>query len=108
MTADRTGLTDEILKRLDATYPPAGDPSRAAGAAAYMRNQFAFLGLTSPRMTALNREVLAGLAAPTEADLVAVAQACVSCHNSHNDSPRKDFKLKDVMGGVVIRIPIAD
>jgi 3-methyladenine DNA glycosylase AlkD len=76
VTADRTGLADEILKRLDATYPPAGDPSRAAGAAAYMRNQFAFLGLTSPRMTALNREVLAGLAAPTEADLVAVAQAC--------------------------------
>jgi Protein of unknown function (DUF3365) len=39
---------------------------------------------------------------------VAVAQACVSCHNDHKDSPRKDFKLKDVMGGVVIRIPITD
>jgi hypothetical protein len=39
---------------------------------------------------------------------VAVAQACVSCHNEHKDSPRKDFKLKDVMGGVVIRIPITD
>ncbi len=38
----------------------------------------------------------------------AVAQACVSCHNEHKDSPRKDFKLKDVMGGVVIRIPITD
>jgi Protein of unknown function (DUF3365) len=38
----------------------------------------------------------------------AVAQACVSCHNAHKDSPRKDFKLKDVMGGVVIRIPITD
>jgi hypothetical protein len=39
---------------------------------------------------------------------VAVAPACVSCHNAHNDSPRKDFKLKDVLGGVVIRIPITD
>jgi hypothetical protein len=39
---------------------------------------------------------------------VAVAQACVSCHNEHKDSPRKDFKLKDVMGGVVIRIPVTD
>lgn len=39
---------------------------------------------------------------------VAVAQACVSCHNEHKDSPRRDFKLKDVMGGVVIRIPITD
>lgn len=34
----------------------------------------------------------------------AVAQACVSCHNEHKDSPRRDFKLGDVMGGVVIRI----
>jgi len=36
---------------------------------------------------------------------VAVAQACVSCHNAHADSPRTDFKLNDVLGGVVIRIP---
>lgn len=37
----------------------------------------------------------------------AVAPACVSCHNEHKDSPRRDFKLKDVMGGVVIRIPMS-
>lgn len=36
----------------------------------------------------------------------AVSPACVSCHNGHDDSPRKDFKLNDVMGGVVIRIPV--
>ncbi len=35
---------------------------------------------------------------------VAVAKVCVSCHNDHKDSPRDDFKLGDVMGGVVIRI----
>jgi hypothetical protein len=35
---------------------------------------------------------------------VAVAPACVSCHNGHVDSPRKDFELNDVMGGVVVRI----
>lgn len=35
---------------------------------------------------------------------VAIAKACVSCHNEHKDSPRDDFKLGDVMGGVVIRI----
>jgi hypothetical protein len=39
---------------------------------------------------------------------VAVAPACVGCHNDHKDSPRRDFKLNDVMGGVVIRIPISD
>jgi len=36
---------------------------------------------------------------------IAVAGACISCHNEHKDSPRTDFKLGEVMGGVVIRIP---
>lgn len=36
----------------------------------------------------------------------AVAPACVSCHNGHPESPRKDFKIGDTMGGVVIRIPM--
>lgn len=35
-----------------------------------------------------------------------VAAACVDCHNEHKDSPKTDFKLGDVMGGVVIRIPL--
>jgi hypothetical protein len=37
----------------------------------------------------------------------AVAPACVDCHNDHKDSPRNDFKLGEVMGGVVIRIPLS-
>ncbi|RMF19201.1 MAG: DUF3365 domain-containing protein [Gammaproteobacteria bacterium] len=37
---------------------------------------------------------------------IAVAEACVSCHNDHKDSPRTDFKIGDVMGGVVIRVPL--
>lgn len=36
----------------------------------------------------------------------AVTQSCVSCHNAHPRSPKKDFKLNDVMGGVLISIPI--
>jgi hypothetical protein len=39
---------------------------------------------------------------------VAVAEACVSCHNGHDDSPRHDFKMGDTMGGVVVRIPITE
>lgn len=35
-----------------------------------------------------------------------VAPVCVSCHNKHKDTPKRDFKIGDVMGGVVIRIPI--
>lgn len=37
----------------------------------------------------------------------AVSEACVKCHNGHSDSPRTDFVLNDVMGGVVIRVPLA-
>lgn len=37
---------------------------------------------------------------------VGVAPVCVSCHNEHKDSPKTDFKIGEVMGGVVIRIPV--
>jgi diguanylate cyclase (GGDEF)-like protein len=36
----------------------------------------------------------------------AVAQSCVNCHNSHPLSPKQDFKLNDIMGGIEISIPI--
>lgn len=37
---------------------------------------------------------------------VAVSEACTKCHNEHKDSPRDDFKVGEVMGGVVIRVPL--
>ena len=37
---------------------------------------------------------------------VAVSPACVDCHNDHKDTPKSDFEIGDVMGGVVIRIPL--
>jgi methyl-accepting chemotaxis protein len=38
---------------------------------------------------------------------VASAQGCVDCHNRHPDSKRRDFRLGDVMGGLVVSIPLA-
>lgn len=38
---------------------------------------------------------------------VAIAPACVDCHNDHKDTPKSDFKIGDVMGGVVIRLPLS-
>jgi hypothetical protein len=35
-----------------------------------------------------------------------VSEACGQCHNDSVDSPRADFKLGDVMGGVVIRVAL--
>ena len=37
---------------------------------------------------------------------IAGAAACVSCHNAHPDSAKRDFKLGDVMGMLVITIPV--
>lgn len=36
----------------------------------------------------------------------AVSQSCAGCHNAHPDSPKKDFKPQDVMGGILLSIPL--
>jgi hypothetical protein len=36
----------------------------------------------------------------------AVSQSCVGCHNTHPRSPKKNFAVDDVMGGLVIEIPL--
>lgn len=36
----------------------------------------------------------------------AVSQTCVGCHNLHPQSAKKDFKLHETMGGLVIEIPM--
>ena len=36
----------------------------------------------------------------------AVSMACVICHNSHPLSARRDYKLYDVMGGIIISFPV--
>ena len=42
----------------------------------------------------------------------AVAEACVTCHNTHpihlERYPDKQFKMGDVMGGVIINLPLGD
>ena len=37
---------------------------------------------------------------------LAISQVCIDCHNSHRLSPKRDFKLNDVMGGIAITIPL--
>jgi hypothetical protein len=36
----------------------------------------------------------------------AVTQACIGCHNAHPQSPKHDFTIDEVMGGLVIEIPL--
>ncbi len=36
----------------------------------------------------------------------AVSNACVQCHNGHLLSPKRNYKLNDVMGGVIVSFPL--
>lgn len=69
-------FADELLERLVRTYSAAREPERAVQAAAYMRDQFPFLGFSTATQRALGRAVVAGLPAPTEDELRTVALAC--------------------------------
>ncbi len=71
-----TALTSTVLARLTEVYPRAGDPAKVPAMVAYMRGQFAYLGITAPRQQALAREVMSGLPKPAEADLRDIATAC--------------------------------
>jgi 3-methyladenine DNA glycosylase AlkD len=69
-------LATEVLARLRPTYEAARDPARAPAMVAYMRDRFPFLGIGAPTQKVLARTVTAGLPAPGEDDLRAVALAC--------------------------------
>lgn len=36
----------------------------------------------------------------------AFSQACIGCHNAHPRSAKQDFKINDVLGGVLISFPL--
>jgi hypothetical protein len=36
----------------------------------------------------------------------AILPCCIECHNQHPQSPRRDFRLNDVMGALVVRVPL--
>ncbi len=36
----------------------------------------------------------------------AVSESCVECHNAHPKSPKRDFQLDDMMGGMVVSFPL--
>lgn len=36
----------------------------------------------------------------------ATVPSCVDCHNTHPNSSKRDFKVGDVMGGMIVRVPL--
>jgi 3-methyladenine DNA glycosylase AlkD len=64
----------EVVGRLRSVFESQADAEWAVGAAAYMRNQFPFLGVRTPARRRLVKEALAGLPLPTEPQLAAMAK----------------------------------
>jgi 3-methyladenine DNA glycosylase AlkD len=64
-----------VVGRLRSAFEPQADADWAVGAAAYMRNQFPFLGLRTPVRRRLAKAALVGVPTPTEPQLAAVARA---------------------------------
>jgi len=36
----------------------------------------------------------------------AIVSSCVQCHNTHASASKKDFKVGDVLGGIIVRVPL--
>jgi 3-methyladenine DNA glycosylase AlkD len=71
-----TALATTVLDRLSAGFAAAADPAKAVPMKAYMRDQFAFLGIPGPAQKAVARTALAGLPKPAQEDLAGVATLC--------------------------------
>ena len=67
---------DALLTELTGRYDGCRDAARAAPMAAYLRHQFAFIGLGSQARRAVDRAVLAGTSGPTEEELRELAMRC--------------------------------
>jgi 3-methyladenine DNA glycosylase AlkD len=65
---------DAVLRGLREAWTPAADPARAAREAAYMRDQFVFLGLSTPVRRRLARSSLRDHLPRDESELTSVAR----------------------------------
>ena len=71
-----TDLASSLLSRLDDGLLAAGDPVRAAAMAAYMRDQFPFVGVPAPALRRVEKAAFRDLPAPVNDDLRGVSLAC--------------------------------
>jgi 3-methyladenine DNA glycosylase AlkD len=78
-------LAASLLDRVGTGLEAARDPVRAAGMRAYMRDQFDYFGVPAPTLRAVERGAFAGLPAPSQEDLRAIALACW-------DHPEREFQ----------------
>ena len=75
MNAKPHPLPPELLVgRIQENLEPLASAARAAGMAAYMRGQFAFLGIAAPARRGATMDLLRGQGAAAQAELMMTAQ----------------------------------
>lgn len=68
---------EKYLHHVKSTFQAAGDPERAQGQMAYMRNQFEYYGLRAPEWVALSKQIFADKGIPEGEDLQTLARLCM-------------------------------
>jgi 3-methyladenine DNA glycosylase AlkD len=71
-----TDLVRTLTDTLGDAFAANADVDKAAGARAYMRDQFPFYGIPSPMQKTIARAVTSGLRDPTESELARLAAVC--------------------------------
>jgi 3-methyladenine DNA glycosylase AlkD len=91
-----TARADEAFAALDAAFRAAADPARAVAMTAYMRDQFAFLGLPATEQRRLSAPVLRALPAPGEADVAAFTTRCWAADEREYQYAGCDYAIRHV------------
>jgi 3-methyladenine DNA glycosylase AlkD len=73
---DTDAYEHRVVTAVTGTFLPHRHPERAVAMAAYMRDQFPFLGIPTPERDSLSRSLIADLAPRNEAALARAARAC--------------------------------
>jgi 3-methyladenine DNA glycosylase AlkD len=88
--------TDDAFDALQAAFRGAADPARAVAMAAYMRDQFAFLGVPAPEQRRLSAPVIRAVPAPTEADVVGFTTQCWAADEREYQYAGCDYAIRHV------------
>jgi 3-methyladenine DNA glycosylase AlkD len=91
-----TALAEATMVRLRDAFAGAADPERAVAMAAYMRDQFPFLGIPSPAQRRLAMTALRALPSPDEADVVAFTTVCWAASEREYQYAACDYAIRHV------------
>ncbi len=100
VAAGRSGLQYRLISQwaINNKNRPNSDFERAGLTEILLNPDRPYTAVTTDGRTRIFQAIYADKAA---------SQSCVGCHNAHPNSPKKDFKPHDVMGGILLTIPLS-